>query len=112
MSIDCTCYRPPFDYRDFTSASIGIDETKGRFGDVSIETCLKCGTKWLRYFVEYEAFTASGRWFRAPIMDAEVATITPESAVALLEQKEWHFVGGSYFRTQGERRSGAIRADL
>ena len=109
---DCHCYHPPFDYRDFTSTPVGIDETEGRFGEVSIETCLNCGTKWLRYFVEYEAFTASGRWFRGLITDAEIARITPERAVPFLEQIPWHLVGGSYFQSQGERRSGKIRAGL
>ncbi len=44
-------------YRD-----VGVDETEGKFADVSVRRCDRCGRLWLCYFVEYEAFTASGRW--------------------------------------------------
>ena len=86
--------------------------TNGRYGEVTLLTCVHCGTKWLHYLVEYEAFTASGRWFRAPISEEAIATITPEQAVPFLEQQPWHFLGGSYFRSRGRRSSGAIRAEL
>lgn len=64
---DCPCMNPPFDYRDYDEKYIGRDEIKGRFGSVTIETCKNCGVLWLHYFVEYEAFTASGRWSRGLI---------------------------------------------
>ncbi|MEZ5728020.1 MAG: hypothetical protein R3E48_08570 [Burkholderiaceae bacterium] len=109
---DCRCYNPPFDYRDFTSVPIGIDKTNGRHGEVSEETCRLCGTKWLHYLVEYEAFTAAGRWFRAPISDDALATLTPEQSVPFIEQQPWHFRGGSYFGSRGRRASGAVYADM
>lgn len=108
---ECRCYSPPFDCA-FVSTPIGIDMTNGRYGEVSCETCALCGTKWLHYFVEYEAFTASGRWFRAPISDEALATLAPEQAVAFLEQQPWHFLGGSYYQSRGQRSTRAIRADL
>jgi len=109
---ECGCYIPPFDYQDFVSTHIGVDKTNGRYGDVSLERCVHCGTKWLRYLVEYEAFTASGRWFRAPISDEVLATLTPEQAVPFLERQPWHFSGGSYYQSRGQRSSGPIHADL
>ena len=109
---ECRCYSPPFDYRDFVSTPIGIDTTNGRHGEVSSEVCAHCGTKWLHYFVEYEAFTASGRWFRAPISDEALATLTSEQAVPFLERQPWHFSGGSYYQSRGQRSSGTIHADL
>lgn len=109
---ECRCFVSPFDYGDFVSTPVGIDRTNGRHGEVSIEACIRCGTKWLHYFVEHEAFTASGRWFRAPISDEAIATLIPEQAVPFLQLQPWHFVGGSYFRSRGQRSSGAINADL
>jgi hypothetical protein len=39
---------PPFAHTDFDSKPIGVDTHKGRFGDVSIETCKECGANWQR----------------------------------------------------------------
>jgi hypothetical protein len=107
----CRCYSPPFRQNDFLSTPLGIDKTNGRFGEVSVETCAHCGKTWLRYVVEYEAFTASGRWFRGPISQAEIAGLSPEEAVPFLERLSWHFKGGDYFSSSGQRCSGAVRAD-
>lgn len=109
---DCRCFSPPFDYRDFVSTPIGIDATNGRHGEVSLETCTHCGTKWLHYLVEYEAFMDSGRWFRAPISQEALATLTADQAVPFLERQPWHFLGGSYFKSHGQRAAGPVRADL
>ena len=108
----CRCYKPPFHCQDFVSAPVGIDKTNGRYGEVTVETCAHCGEKWLHYFVEYEAFTASGRWFRGPISNAALAAITPENSVPFLEKLPWHFKGGSYFGSGGQLSTGAVRADL
>jgi hypothetical protein len=109
---ECRCHNPPFDYRGFVSTPIGIDMTNGRYGEVSSKKCVLCGTKWLHYFVEYEAFTASSRWFQALISDEALATLTPEQAVPFLEQQPWYFLGGSYFQSRGQRSTGKVRADL
>jgi hypothetical protein len=103
---------PPFRYDDYISQDIGVDKTNGRFGKVSIDTCKKCGTQWLNYFVEYEAFTASGRWFRAPVTQQLITDLIPERAAELLSILPWYFYGGSYFNTSGLRGSGAVRVDL
>jgi hypothetical protein len=109
---DCVCFKPAYDYRDYVMRSIGIDPTNHRFGDVSILICQHCGAKWLFYQVEYEAFTASGRWFRGLLTDDAQAAITPPDAIPLLEQLPWYFAGGSYFQTIGKRSSGKISLDL
>lgn len=69
-------------------------------------------TLWLHYHVEYEAFSRSGRWFRAPIRDEKLAEITPETAVRYIEEQEWHIRGGSHFSTSGEIATGRVYADL
>jgi len=109
---ECHCCQPPFLYRDFTSQSIGKDETDGRYGDVSIEKCNNCGSSWLRYFVEYEAFSKSGRWFRAPMSPESTATITPEKAIDYINQQPWYFAGGSYFQSEGFRTTGVARVNI
>jgi hypothetical protein len=99
---------PPFDYRDFETASLGVDETNGRYGEVTVETCKACGSMWLRYFVEYEFFSESGRWYRGPVTAEIVESLKPEQAPALLSSLPWYFYGGSYFRTLGRKGSGPV----
>ncbi len=107
---ECRCQNPPFHYLDYTSRKVGIELP--RYGEVEIETCKFCHTMWLRYFVEYEAFTASGRWFRGILSEKDALTITPENAIAYLESLPWYFAGGSYFQSTGFKTHGKIHADL
>ena len=109
---ECRCMTPPFNYTDYASEPLGIDETNGRFGEVSVQTCKACGRKWLHYFVEYEAFSKSGRWYRGLVSAEALRSLTPESAVALLESLPWYFYGGSYFQTIGRKGSGRVWVDL
>lgn len=108
---ECRCHQPPFDHRDYLSRSIGIDRSLGRHGEVALQICVHCGTKWLQILVEYEAFPGSSRWFRAPIADEHIPALVPEQAIGLLEQRPWYFLGGSYYRSQGRLASGPISVD-
>lgn len=99
----CRCLTPPFHYTDFESRSLGVDETAGRFAEVTIERCLSCDQNWLRYFFEQEAFSKSGRWYRAPVSAAEAASVTETTALTLMARGSWHFYGGSFFDTTGKR---------
>ncbi len=108
---DCRCLTPPFDYRDFDSAAVGVDETNGRFGEVSIETCRLCDRRWLRYVVEYEAFSRSGRWYRGLVTDAIARSVQPESAVKVLQSLAWRFAGGDYFDSTGFKSTGPVVVD-
>jgi hypothetical protein len=106
----CLCLdgRPSPSERRF----VGVDKTNGRYGEVAVERCRSCGRYWLEYRVEYEYLTASGRWFRG-LIDAETARlVTPESAVATLDNLEGHFFGGSYFGHPGRWASGPVRVHL
>jgi hypothetical protein len=109
----CTCleHGPPF-FDAVHTRSIGVDETEGRYADVTLCTCPRCRRTWLRYQLEYEAFTASGRWCMAPIDAALAARITPETAAAALAAAEWHIYGGSYFDHAGKRGRGRIHWGL
>lgn len=112
VTSECRCWTPPFRATDFDAEVVGVDATNLRFGEVAVDTCKHCGSKWLTYFVEYEGFTASGRYFRGLVSPEALQGLTPERAVAVLQGLDWHFRGGSYFRTQGERASGPMRVDL
>jgi hypothetical protein len=94
---DCECKKAVLRHDDYKATKVGIDETKGRFGEVEIWRCNRCSRPWLHYFVEYEAFTASGRWFIGAVSEDVAASVTPEGAVAVLSGLPGYFRGGSYF---------------
>src|SRR5690606_3724726 len=108
----CRCFIPPLHYMNYEKVTLGVDKTNGRFGDVSLFTCIHCGTKWLHYYAEYESFSRSGRWYKGIISDKEAKEITPESAVAYLEGLDWYIFGGSFFSSQGMYGKGKVRAEL
>lgn len=109
---NCQCMTPS-NYRagDYSMANVGIDETNGRFGEVSIATCNFCRKQWLCYQLEYEGFERSGRWYRGEISPEDAGHVRPENAVAMLDRMGWYFAGGSYFESAGSRRSGAPAVD-
>ncbi len=109
---ECRCMTPPFDFRDYDIESLGIDETNGRFGDVTVETCKRCGAQWLRYFVEYEGMPSSGRWYRGLVSPEMLSGLTPDQAPAVLAGLPWYFYGGSYFETSGQKGCGPLFVDL
>lgn len=98
--------------RGYDAAFVGVDPTRGRFGDVSVRTCRACGRRWLHYHVEYEAFSGSGRWYLGLLPDGADAGLTPAAAVPLLESLPWHVYGGSYFGTTGRRGTGPRSLDV
>src|SRR5665213_1642351 len=57
----CVCEQGGARFTEFESRDAGRDETEGRFADVTLNRCRTCGRTWLRYLVEYEAFSRSGR---------------------------------------------------
>lgn len=108
----CRCMSPLCLYDAFLESYVGMDQTNGRHGQVFVNQCRNCGRLWLKYHVEYEGFSKSGRWYRG-VIDWETAKgMTPESAVSVLDKLEWKFVGGSYFNTLGRRTSGKLSVDL
>lgn len=76
-----------------------------------METCLGCGAKWLRYFVEYPAFTASGRWCRGKVTDKDLDGVTAETALSVIESLDCYEYGGSYFKTASAIGKGPFWVD-
>lgn len=109
----CTCMNPPLDYRDFESHPASDQFSEDRYGaEITVETCKHCGTHWLCYFVEYPAFTSSGRWCRGVVTDYEISKLTTDNALSLLEILPWYLYGGSYFGTTGKQGSGPFHAGI
>jgi hypothetical protein len=110
---DCSCLeRGPPSFDDAHTRFVGVDETDGRFADVTLCRCPRCSRTWLRYQLEYEAFTASGRWCMAPIDATLAASVKPETAAGVIAEAEWHIFGGSYFGHAGKRGRGRIHWGL
>jgi hypothetical protein len=78
---------------------------------VTVEECRECGLLWLRYSVEYEAFSRSGRWARAHISRPEAEEMTPELATTHL-QRGSYMHGGSYFDGVSGWRTGPMHWGL
>lgn len=110
---DCPCLATaPTHPHAIDERVVGIDETHGRFAAVTLVRCTRCQRLWLSYHVEYEAFTASGRWGAAVIDEATAESMTPEGAAGFIDRAEWNVRGGSYFRHGSSRRgSGPIPWD-
>jgi hypothetical protein len=100
----CGCFTGP-PYRLDFKKDLGLDV---RFAEVTLLACPACGQRWLRYFYEVEAFTASGRWYLGAITPEQAASLTAEGAKAVLEGLEWYFYGGSYFDGKSGKASGRI----
>jgi hypothetical protein len=104
----CVCLDAGAPFNTFETRALGCDETDGRFGQATLDRCRRCGRIWLRYVVEYEAFSRSGRWARGLIREDDVETLTPETALGRLHGLAWYLYGGSYFNGASGRRSGPM----
>lgn len=100
----CGCLSAP---RQFLSdeKGLGMDES---FAEVSLLVCQVCGRRWLRYFYEVEAFSASGRWYLGALDAEQAERVTAANAKAMLESLSWYFYGGSYYGGKSGRTSGRI----
>lgn len=105
---ECACADGAMRADQFETKEVGCDDTEGRYADVTLNRCLVCGRLWVRYFVEYEAFSLSARWARG-LIDAEAAkVITPQTTLPHLYGLEWYLYGGSYFSGKSARWSGPM----
>ncbi|MET3037757.1 hypothetical protein ABXT08_16795 [Chryseobacterium sp. NRRL B-14859] len=110
--IGCICEKPPLHYENYTEKPLGTDMTNGRYGEVTIKECIHCKRKWLNYFVEYEFYSKSGRWYSGIIAEEDLKAIHPENAIGYLETLEWYIYGGSFFSGMGCIGKGKARVDL
>ena len=98
---DCACLAGTMTVHDYDATELGMD---GRYADVAIHRCRRCGRRWLHYHLEDEAMSRSGRWYRGLLKPGEQATV--ESAATQLQEMADYFAGGSYYDGKIHRRSG------
>jgi hypothetical protein len=111
--VECACLHEGPRYPEIVGEQyVGRDETEGRFADVRLLRCARCQRMWLRYQVEYEAFTGSGRWAETPIGEDAAAAMTPEAAAGFLDAAEWYIYGGSNYGHAGRRSRGPLHWGL
>ena len=109
---DCICLQEPQAFDQYeTTHSLGVDKTNGRYGEVNVWRCKRCGRHWLHYLVEYESERNSGRIFMGLIPAQLAESLTPDKAVDYLDGLDWHLYGGSYFGGKG-RSSNSIATEL
>lgn len=105
----CPCLEGDVFFQNFERREVGDDSD---FGEVSVNKCKRCGRDWLEYFIEYESFSAAGRWFRGVVAPEAANSVKPSEAKATLESLEWYFRGGSAFGGRVVKTSGALKAWL
>jgi|GEM_PF-726678 len=104
----CACTESNYNHENFVITSVGIDQTGGRYGEVSLQQCKICQRNWLHYFYESASISKSGRWYRTIISDKNATEIDPEKAITLLEKSNWYLYGGSYYSGIIRRSKGKI----
>ena len=108
----CDCLNRPLPFDQYVQVKfIGVDETNGRFGEVTVRKCKNCGQYWLHYLVEYEAFANSSRYFMGLVTPEIAESLLPETVVEYLNKLDWHLYGGSHFGGKG-RAAGKVSVDL
>jgi len=109
----CLCLDAPLASNQYELiAHLGVDTTRGRYGEVTIRRCRHCGRWWIHYHVEYEAYSGSGRTFMGLITPHAAETLRPEAAVSYLNSLDWHLYSGSYFGGKAGRTRGPVQVDL
>jgi len=78
------------------------------FAEVSVLACRSCGRRWVRYFYEQEAFTASGRWYLGVLTPEQLSALNADNARSFFEGLDWYYYGGSYYDGQSGKTSGGI----
>jgi hypothetical protein len=97
----CECFDPELGPVSPEILLTGVDTTNSAHGDVVLSRCRRCSTVWLRFQIEYESFSRSGRWYRGPVPPEQVPGITAENAISVLNSLEQRYAGGSYFDSPG-----------
>lgn len=111
--VSCDCLDTPLSGDQYEVVrEVGADPTNGRYGQVTILRCQGCARLWLRYQVEYEGFSRSGRFFMGLIFPDLAAEISAEAAIPWLGSLPWYLFGGSYFDGRQGHTSQPLYVDL
>lgn len=99
------CSHPPDLPHELEKRGIGVDDN---YGEITLLRCTRCGRCWLRYFVEYEYLSGSGRWFEGEIPAKIAGTLSVADAVEAFGRMEWYFRSGSAFGGKLLRTTGPL----
>lgn len=102
----CGCWSANARAMLFEFGPVTLDD---HHGEVTVLRCRECGTRWLHYFLEYEGFMRSGRWYRGFLPADQVRQVQdPVAALNYLAGLPWYFRGGSFFGGAAQRSSGFL----
>jgi len=99
----CECMDGNARYTQFERSELGTDE---HCAEISMDRCRECGRIWLHYYLAFEAFTGSGRWYRGEV--GPDMAFSARNAAAVLAKLKGYWAGGSRFGGKVEWRSGPI----
>jgi len=99
----CHCEIPPFNHQHYTELYGGYDN---KHGHVEVSQCIKCKQKWIKYLIEEEWQTNSGRWWRVKLNSSSIEI---EDAREFFEKQTLGFFGGSFFGHAGKAFQGKVR---
>src|SRR5438045_2556636 len=107
---DCDCWDEECGRDIFEFINIGTQHSEGISVTADLWCCRECATMWLHYTSEDDSKSGWGKWYRGLIADEQIDmdALTVEKAVDIMSRWEWHYYGGSYYRTAGERSSGPV----
>ena len=67
---------------------------------VTTYQCAWCGVGWLRVHYRNDSFSRSGRYYRIPILETALETLSLANAVATIELANYRIVGGELYRSR------------
>lgn len=101
--MDEQCSKDAFEISELTAFRV-----EGQLTTLDVCRCGECASSWLWYAIEDESRAGWGKWFRGLLPPGAEEGLSVDEAFSILEDLPWHFYGGSYYRTAGERSPGPV----
>ena len=100
-STQCSCMKPSLSLRNNDIIRLGGDK---RYGEVKLQVCNSCGSKWLLYFIEFESFFRSGRAYRGLLPASHTVEIDPDECYCVR-----HYYTGGIGKRHSKGRAAVLR---
>ncbi|SRR5258708_3449734 len=108
LKTDCACLDEQCSKNAFEITALTTFRVEGMVNSLDVGHCGECGSAWIWYSIEDEGRAGWGKWFRGLLPAGAEDGLTVDQAFSILEDLPWHFYGGSYYRTSGERSAGPV----
>ena len=102
----CECQDEQCPLSQFETESIARAHIFDVCIDMQLWRCSACSAEWLHCSIDDAANMGWTRWYRSPAEPVPDER-TLESAAEEMMGAPWHYYGGPYYRTSGERTFGA-----